>query len=401
MKYKLSEIFEKPISGEWGNELEEGKYGAKVIRTTNFTNMGRLNLNDIVERDIDVEKYKNKLLKLGDIIIEKSGGSPNQPVGRVVIFEENTSEKYFCNNFTSILRPKNIVNAKYSLYLLKDLYNKKRVLKYQNKTTGIINLKLNDYLNNTEIMIPSIEEQIKISTILDKSQELIDKRKEQIEALDELVKSKFIEMFGDPFRNPKGWTVKQLKEIILLANNGLARRGNDKDGNIVLRLVELQDGFIDYSSPNRIRLTESEEKRYLLQDGDFLFARVNGNPDNVGRCSAYEDIGESVYHNDHIIRVRLDKNIVNNDYVSAILNSPYGKLQMKDKLKTSAGQYTINQNGISEIKITIPPIELQNKFADFVKQVDKLKFEMEKSLKELEDNFNSLMQKAFKGELFN
>ena len=208
-------------------------------------------------------------------------------------------------------------------------------------------------------------------------------------------------MFGDPFRNPKGWTVKQLKEIILLANNGLARRGNDKDGNIVLRLVELQDGFIDYSSPNRIRLTESEEKRYLLQDGDFLFARVNGNPDNVGRCSAYEDIGESVYHNDHIIRVRLDKNIVNNDYVSAILNSPYGKLQMKDKLKTSAGQYTINQNGISEIKITIPPIELQNKFADFVKQVDKLKFEMEKSLKELEDNFNSLMQKAFKGELFN
>ena len=73
---------------------------------------------------------------------------------------------------------------------------------------------------------------------------------------------------------------------------------------------------------------------------------------------------------------------------------------MKDKLKTSAGQYTINQNGISEIKITIPPIELQNKFADFVKQVNKLKFEMEKSLKELEDNFNSLMQKAFKGELF-
>lgn len=206
-------------------------------------------------------------------------------------------------------------------------------------------------------------------------------------------------MFGDPFRNPKGWTVKQLKEIILLANNGLAHRGNDKDGNIVLRLVELQDGFIDYSSPNRIRLTESEEKRYLLQDGDFLFARVNGNPDNVGRCSAYEDIGESVYHNDHIIRVRLDKNIVNNDYVSAILNSPYGKLQMKDKLKTSAGQYTINQNGISEIKITIPPIELQNKFADFVKQVDKLKFEMGKGLKVLEDNINSLMQKSFSGEL--
>lgn len=254
-----------------------------------------------------------------------------------------------------------------------------------------------------DIKIPkiSLNKQIEIKNIINKAQELIDKRKEQIQDLDELVKSQFIEMFGDPFKNPKGWSVQQLKEIILLANNGLARRGNDKDGNIVLRLVELQDGFIDYTSPNRIKLTEAEEKRYLLQDGDFLFARVNGNPDNVGRCSAYDDIGESVYHNDHIIRVRFDENIVNNDYVSSILNSPYGKLQMKDKLKTSAGQYTINQNGISEIKITVPPIELQNQFANFVKQTDKLKFEMEKSLKELEDNFNALMQKAFNGELFN
>lgn len=188
-------------------------------------------------------------------------------------------------------------------------------------------------------------------------------------------------MFGDPVKNPKGWKIKQLKEIILLMNNGLARRGNDNNGNIVLRLIELQNGYIDYNSPNRIKLSEDEQKRYLLKDGDFLFARVNGNPNNVGRCAYYKEIGEPVYHNDHIIRVRLDTNIVNNDYVSILLNNSYGKLQMKNKLKTSAGQYTINQTGISEIKITVPPIQLQNQFADFVKQADKLKFEMEKSLK--------------------
>ncbi|CAB1244806.1 Methylase_S domain-containing protein [Clostridiaceae bacterium BL-3] len=183
-------------------------------------------------------------------------------------------------------------------------------------------------------------------------------------------------MFGDPVKNPKGWKIKQLKEIILLMNNGLARRGNDNNGNIVLRLIELQNGYIDYNSPNRIKLSEDEQKRYLLKDGDFLFARVNGNPNNVGRCAYYKEIGEPVYHNDHIIRVRLDTNIVNNDYVSILLNNSYGKLQMKNKLKTSAGQYTINQTGISEIKITVPPIQLQNQFADFVKQADKLKFEM-------------------------
>mgnify|MGYP000861545583 FL=1 len=76
-------------------------------------------------------------------------------------------------------------------------------------------------------------------------------------------------MFGDPVKNPKGWKIKQLKEIILLMNNGLARRGNDNNGNIVLRLIELQNGYIDYNSPNRIKLSEDEQKRYLLKDGDF------------------------------------------------------------------------------------------------------------------------------------
>ena len=71
MKYTLAELFEKPISGEWGVDLSEGKEGVKVIRTTNFTNLGRLNLRDVVVRNIDTEKYKNKALRYGDIIIEK------------------------------------------------------------------------------------------------------------------------------------------------------------------------------------------------------------------------------------------------------------------------------------------------------------------------------------------
>ena len=248
--------------------------------------MGRLNLNYIVERDIDVEKYENKLLKLGDIIIEKSGGSPNQPVGRVVIFEENTSEKYFCNNFTSILRPKNIINAKYSLYLLKDLYNKKRVLKYQNKTTGIINLKLNDYLNNTEIMIPSIEEQIKISTILDRSQELIDKRKEQIEALDELVKSQFIEMFGNIITNSKNWETVKLKDICLLKSGGTPTRSKSEyfQGDIPwITTVALGKNFINENDAIEYITQEaiSNSATKLIKENSLLFGMRVG----VGKTS--------------------------------------------------------------------------------------------------------------------
>ena len=376
MKYKLSEIFEKPISGEWGNELEEGKYGAKVIRTTNFTNMGRLNLNYIVERDIDVEKYENKLLKLGDIIIEKSGGSPNQPVGRVVIFEENTSEKYFCNNFTSILRPKNIINAKYSLYLLKDLYNKKRVLKYQNKTTGIINLKLNDYLNNTEIMIPSIEEQVKISTILDRSQELIDKRKEQIEALDELVKSQFIEMFGDVKKNNKQWETQKGSDLFVFSSGKGKPTANLSDEN-------------EYRCYGGNGITGYSDE-YLIDYDTLVVGRVG-----VYCGSIHRTIGK-VWITDNAIYIKEFKKNLNLMYLEYLfINMNF------NQYADYSGQPKITQKPLQNSLYVLPPIELQNQFADFVKQVDKLKFEMEKSLKELEDNFNSLMQKAFKGELFN
>lgn len=404
MKYKLSEIFEKPISGEWGNELEEGKYGAKVIRTTNFTNMGRLNLNDIVERDIDVEKYKNKLLKLGDIIIEKSGGSPNQPVGRVVIFEENTSEKYFCNNFTSILRPKNIVNAKYSLYLLKDLYNKKRVLKYQNKTTGIINLKLNDYLNNTEIMLPSIEEQIKISTILDKSQELIDKRKEQIKALDELVKSKFIEMFGDPVSDSKGWKKVICKDISLKIGSGATPSGGNssykEEGISLIRSMNVHNNKFVYKDLAFIDDEQAKKlKNVIIEENDIL---LNITGASVARCCIVPSEIIPARVNQHVSIVRTKQDIIIPVFLCyQFTNDTYQRMLWNIATSGGATREAITKQQVENLEVIVPPIELQNKFADFVKQVDKLKFEMEKSLKELEDNFNSLMQKAFKGELFN
>ena len=186
--------------------------------------------------------------------------------------------------------------------------------------------------------------------------------------------SRFIEMFGDPEINTKNWNKISLSDIIQNANNGMARRGSDFDGDIVLRLVELQDGYIDYSSPNRIMLTEAEKRRYLLLDKDFLFARVNGNPEYVGRCAVFNDIKKPVYHNDHIIRVHFNDEKVNGKFLSTVLNSTYGKREMRNKIKTSAGQYTISQDGIGAIKSILPPIELQNQFAAFVKQTDKSKY---------------------------
>lgn len=405
MEYiKLADLFEKPISGEWGIELKDGEDGVNVIRTTNFTNLGRLNLQDVVKRNIDVKKYLNKQLEYGDIIIEKSGGSPNQPVGRVVIFEENDKNIYFCNNFTSILRPKkNIVYSRYALYLLKDLYNKKKVLKYQNKTTGIINLKLNDYLNGTLVEIPNIEQQIKIVEVLDKAHYLIDMRKQQLDELELLVKSRFVEMFGDPVKNVMQWEKILCKEATLKIGSGATPKGGNssyKDEGISLirsmnvynnNFVENNLAYIDDEQAEKLKNVEVKRNDVLLN--------ITGA--SVARCCIVPPKYIPARVNQHVSILRCeDTKILPIFLCYQFTNENYQRLLWEIASNSGATREAITKQQIENLEVIIPPIELQNQFADFVTKVDKLKFEMEKSLKELEDNFNSLMQKAFKGELF-
>ena len=219
-----------------------------------------------------------------------------------------------------------------------------------------------------------INTQTRIVHELNTVSNIILKYKQELLLLDELVRARFVEMFGDPEDNPFKWDKMPLSNIMLNANNGMARRGSDENGNIVLRLVELQDGYINYSNPNRICLNENEKKRYLLKNNDFLFARVNGNPDNVGRCAVFHDIGEDVYHSDHIIRVHFNEELLNGVFASELINSNFGKRQLKKRIKTSAGQYTVSQDGIGAIVSIVPPLELQNQFASFVEEIDKSRF---------------------------
>ena len=201
----ISEVVAEKISGEWGDEPSPNEH-ENVLRTTNFTNNGRLDYRKVVQRRIEPDKISIKKLVKGDVLIEKSGGSPTQPVGRVVFFDRD-DETYLCNNFTSILRPSENVFPKYFFYCLFYLHLSNRTLRYQNKTTGIINLKLDRYLGTEKIPLPAIEEQIKIVGVLDQADELRRQRKEVITLIDEYLKSVFVEMFGDPMTNSKGWPI--------------------------------------------------------------------------------------------------------------------------------------------------------------------------------------------------
>lgn len=164
----VSSVVIKPLSGEWGQEDTDGT-GVKVLRTTNFTDSGFIDYSEVVRRSIELKKIEAKALRDGDVLIEKSGGSDTKPVGRVVFYQE-TSENFLFNNFTALLRPNTPkLNSRFLFIFLFVTYWNGGTKLYENKTTGIHNLKLADYLDNTMIPIPPIEDQEVFTAFVEQS----------------------------------------------------------------------------------------------------------------------------------------------------------------------------------------------------------------------------------------
>lgn len=182
----VSDYIADSYPGEWGVEDKDGS-GVKVIRTTNFTNAGKLDLTDVVTRSIIEKKVKRKTIKKFDTILERSGGTAENPVGRVVLFEED--DQYLCNNFTQVLRFKDI-DPRYAFYSLFYYYqmNKTYVRSMGSKTTGIQNLDMNKYL---EIGIPnaSDDEQSLFIAITEQADKSKFELRKSIDAIDQVIKS--------------------------------------------------------------------------------------------------------------------------------------------------------------------------------------------------------------------
>ena len=183
----LSDIIEVTFPGEWGEDDNEGT-GIKVIRTTNFTNIGKINLKDVVTRKIDSVKISKKKLQKGDIILERSGGTNENPVGRVVYFNEDGD--FLFNNFTQLLRCKSSYNSIFVFYALFSYYqsNKSALRQMAKKTTGIMNLKMDDYW---KIPIPDVDmnKQDAFVEIYNQADNSISELRKSIDAIDKVIKS--------------------------------------------------------------------------------------------------------------------------------------------------------------------------------------------------------------------
>ena len=388
MKYvKLGDVCEF-INGDRGKNYPSSK--DFVDKGIPFINAGHIQNNDISFENMNYIS-KEKFNKLGSGKVKKNDilyclrGS----LGKNAIV--NIEEGAIASSLVILRSKTEDIDVNYLIKYLNSNYIKEQILKYNNGSSQP-NLSAAS-VKNFNIYIPNYEKQKEISRILDKAQQLIDKRKEQIEALDELVKSKFIEMFGDSVSNPKGFKVKNLSEIAE-SFIGLTYKPDDvsDNGTLVLRSGNIQNSKLVFS--DNVRVTTNVREKLFVKENDILMCSRNGSARLVGKVAMIPKLDEEITFGAFMTIIRSK----NYSYLFTYFQLEAFRQQLQSAKTTTINQIT--KKMLDEIKIPLPPIELQNQFADFVKQVDKLKFEMEKSLKELEDNFNSLMQKAFKGELF-
>ncbi|MBK8133224.1 MAG: restriction endonuclease subunit S [Gammaproteobacteria bacterium] len=257
-----------------------------------------------------------------------------------------------------------------------------------------------DFLN-LEIPFPPIYDQVRIAHLLGKVEGLIAQRKQHLQQLDDLLKSVFLDMFGDPVRNGRGWETHSLGSISDVQGGlQVTSKRNDYEMDApYLRVANVYRDRLNLNEIKRIGLTPAELSRVRLRKGDLLIVEGHGNPEEIGRSAVWDGSIENCVHQNHLIRVRVDSSQLTPLYASFFINSPSGRQQMFRAGKTTSGLNTISSKNVKETMVAVPPIGFQNQFAAIVEKVEGIKSRCQQSLTDLEALYGALSQQAFKGEL--
>ena len=340
-----------------------------------------------------LEKYKNYLLKDGDLVIAMTdmAGDPkilgvptvvksngfniiqNQRVGKLELLTKNIDENY-----------------------LKLVLQSKKAKNYFKKfSAGGVQLNLSKKeILNVPIILPTIEEQKKLANLFKIIENFIYLRKEELVNLHFLNKSLFIKFFGNPEYNEKGWSFSSLKDISLCKGEYGSNKPaiNQNGGYRYIRITDITTNGELKKDKVGVLDEEIEAQKYLLKENDILFARSGA---TVGKNFFYnKKYGKCIFAG-YLIRFQLNAHLVSTTYLKKFLETNYYWNWVKN-CQNIVAQPNINAKQYGEdLKIMLPPIKLQNKFSEVIEKIEKLSFEIEKSIKEAENLYNSLISKYF------
>lgn len=387
-KVKLIDICEfkggsQPPKSEWIEKKTEGYI--RMLQIRDYTQSH--------EKYIQYVKDASRLKKCisTDILIARYGAS----IGKILTGLEGAY-----NVALMKITPNKFLNREYLFHYLKSSIFQNFI---QSNGSRAAQAGFNkEDLSTIEINLPRIEKQKQIAKTLDKANELINLRKESITKLDELSKSIFIDMFGDPISNPKGWKVKKLKEISTHILSGNTPKGGSqvyvKEGiaffrsqNVWKNKIVLDDiAFID-------KETHLKMKKSSLKHKDILMTktgRINTENSSLGRASLFLGKDDSANINGHVYLIRLNKSMIH-EFVLYILTTDEYREHIRNVCVGAIDKRQINKTHIEDFPIIFPSIELQNKFALIFRKIEQQKTLYTQELEKLQENFDALLQKSF------
>lgn len=422
-KIKLKDLFEEPFSGEWGSPSTGNKNDFFIIRSTNIDKSCRIVLNDLVVRNISTDKAKKKALKSGDLLIEISGGSPDQPVGRAVIFT-SPQGKYTCSNFINILKPKLENSPLYLYYQLLFCYESGKTLKHSQQTTGLINLKIHKYLEE-EIQYFSPSQQRKIAEILASIDTAIEKTEGLIAKYQAVKQGMMNDLFTcgidehgqlrssyqeaphlyhetDIGWIPKNWVSTTVGDHLIEIEQGWSPDCDSDPALVghwgVLKTTAVMwDGY-NYKENKALPIHLNPKPKYAVDVGDVLMTR--GGPNSrVGVVAYVYETQEKLMMSDKLYRL-IPKASLISEYLALALSSNHAQIHLST-LKTglAESQTNISQSIVRKLKIAKPNLVEQKKICAYIQGINTIICREFQGLKGLQSLKKGLMQDLLTGKV--
>ncbi|GJN54087.1 restriction endonuclease subunit S [Pseudomonas tohonis] len=380
------------------DQVEPFSEGSTVVMRTKNVQVAGLDQSDLIAVPSGFVRRKEQALREGDILV--SSANSWELVGKASYVPKLAYEAT-AGGFISIVRAKESrVDSRYLYHWVACPATQHKIRHCGRQTTNISNLDVGRF-QDLEIPLPPLPEQKRIAAILDKVDAIRRKRQQAIQLADDFLRAVFLDMFGDPVTNPKGWNVREVGDLCDV--QGGLQVSKKRAGLPVtapyLRVANVLRNRLDLAEIKEIELLESEYRRVKLIPDDILIVEGHGNANEIGRCAIWKGEIDGVVHQNHLIRVRVKSKDVNPRFLSDYINSSGGRAQMMRASNSTSGLNTISTGVVRSTGVIVPPKDLQDKYALIVEKTNSNLLRQNLAQVLISESVFSLSQKAFSGQL--
>ena len=363
-----------------------------VLRAGNITEDG-LTFDDLVF--VPAERISEKQrIRQNDVVIAASSGSLDV-VGKAARALHDYEGGF--GAFCKVLRPGPHVDPAYFAQFFRTPQYRQRVSAL---AAGVnINNLRNEHLDQMQIPLPPLPEQRRIAEILDKADALRAKRRAALAQLDTLTQSIFLDMFGDPATNPKGWPISSLGDVVLSIRNGVNReQKTGGEGWPITRIETISEGLID---PARVRWIDPDPAllgAFRLEIDDILFSHINSIA-HIAKTALYTGVPELLIHGINLLRIRPNREAVEPAWLLHLLKHNQVRAHFRTRCKPAVNQASLNQNDVQALQMFLPPVSLQREFVRVLQTAHAIGEVQRAGMCALDECFRGLQYRAFRGEL--